>query len=96
MRRMQDAGVAAGVVHNARDLYKDPQLKERAYFWVMEYKELGKFSHLGQPSILSKTPAKQYRPAPCLGEHTEYVCRELLGISESEFDKSLIDGAFDL
>lgn len=96
MRRMQDAGVAAGVVQNAKDLYEDPQLKERAYFWVMEHKELGKFSHLGQPSILSKTPAKPYRPAPCLGEHTEYVCRELLGMSESEFDKFLIDGAFGL
>lgn len=96
MRRMQDVGVAAGVVQDARDLYEDPQLKERAYFWVMEHKELGKFSHLGQPSILSKTPAKPYRPAPCLGEHTEYVCRELLGMSEREFDKFLIDGAFGL
>jgi len=96
MRRMQDAGVAAGVVQNAKDLYEDSQLKERAYFWVMEHKELGKFSHLGQPSILSKTPAKPYRPAPCLGEHTEYVCRELLGMSESEFNEFLIDGAFGL
>jgi len=96
MHRMQDAGVAAGVVQNAKDLYEDPQLKERAYFWAMEHKELGKFSHLGQPSILSKTPAKPYRPAPCLGEHTEYVCRQLLGISEDEFDKCLIEGAFGL
>ena len=96
MSRMQDAGVAAGVVQNAKDLYEDPQLEERAYSWVMEHKELGKFSHLGQPSILSKTPAEPYRPAPCLGEHTEYVCRELLGMSESEFDKFLIDGAFGL
>ena len=94
MSRMQDAGVAAGVVQNAKDLYADPQLEERGYFWVMEHKELGKFSHLGQPSILSKTPAKAYRPAPCLGEHTEYVCRELIGMSESEFDELLISGAF--
>ena len=94
MSRMQEAGVAAGVVQNAKDLYDDPQLRERRYFWVMEHKELGKFSHLGQPSILSKTPAKSYRPAPCLGEHTEYVCQELLGMSEGEFDELLISGAF--
>lgn len=96
MSRMQGAGIAAGIVQNAKDLYEDPQLKEREYFWVMEHKELGRFSHLGQPSVLSKTPAKPYRPAPCLGEHTEYVCRELLGMSESEFDEFLIDGAFGL
>jgi benzylsuccinate CoA-transferase BbsF subunit len=94
MSRMQDVGVAAGVVQNAKDLYEDPQLKERAYSWVMEHNELGKFSHLGQPSILSRTPAKPNRPAPCLGEHTEYICKELLAISDREFDELLIGGAF--
>ncbi len=96
MSRMQGAGVSAGTVQNARDLYGDPQLRERGYFWAMEHRELGRFSHLGQPSILSRTPAKPYRPAPCLGEHTEYISRELLGMSASEFDKFRLDGAFGL
>ena len=96
MSLMQEAGIAAGVVQNAQDLYQDPQLNERGYFWAMEHNELGRFSHLGQPSILSKTPAQPRMPAPCLGEHTEYICKEFLGISESEFDRLLIDGVFGL
>jgi len=95
MKLLQKAGLAAGVVQNARDLYEDPQLKERECFWVAEHGELGKFSHLAQPSRLSKTPAKLYRPAPCLGEHTEYICREFLNMSEAEFDKYLIEGTFE-
>jgi len=94
MKLLQQAGVAAGIVENAKDLSEDPQLKERECFWVGEHRKLGKFSYLGQPSILSETPAKLYRNAPCLGEHTEYVCRELLGMSPDEFEECLIAGAF--
>lgn len=92
---LQEAGIAAGIAQNAEDLYNDVQLKERACFWVGNHKELGEFSHLGQPSRLSKTPAKLYNVAPCIGEHTEYICRDLLGMSEEEYDKYLIDGIFE-
>jgi len=96
MSLMQEAGVAAGVVQNAQDLYQDPQMNARGYFWKMEHKEMGEFTHLGQPSILSKTPAEPQRPAPCLGEQAEYVCKELLGMPENDFDKLLLDGVFGL
>jgi benzylsuccinate CoA-transferase BbsF subunit len=95
MKLLQRARVAAGVVQNARDLYQDTQLKESNCFWVTNHKELGRFSHLGQPSRLSKTPAEFYCAAPCLGEHTEYVCRDLLGISQEEYDEFLVKGVFE-
>jgi crotonobetainyl-CoA:carnitine CoA-transferase CaiB-like acyl-CoA transferase len=95
VKLLQKAGVAAGVVQNAKDLYDDIQLKERECFWVADHKELGKFSHLGQPSRLSKTAAKFYHAAPCLGEHTEYVCRGLLGMSQTEYDEYLVEGIFE-
>jgi benzylsuccinate CoA-transferase BbsF subunit len=95
MDLLQKVGVPAGVVQNAEDIYNDPHLKERVCFWVDEHKELGKFSHLGQPSRLSKTPARLYRAAPCLGESTEYICRELLGIPDEEFVRLMQEGVFD-
>ena len=91
---MQKAGVSAGLVQNAEDLYNDPQLWDRDCFWKGNHKALGEFAFLGQPSRLSATPAKFYRPSPCLGEHTEFICKELLGISKDEFDRYLIDGVF--
>ena len=71
------------------------QLKEREFFWNGEHKELGWFSYLGQPSRLSETPAKLYRNAPSLGEHSEYICLEMLGMSKDEYDRYLAEGAFD-
>ena len=73
MARLQNAGVPAGVVENAADLYGDPQLRQRNLFWPMEHSEMGMFTHLGTSLELSKTPAMPYRPSPCLGEHNEYV-----------------------
>jgi benzylsuccinate CoA-transferase BbsF subunit len=74
MTVLQKGGVAAGVVQNAEDICSDPQLEEREFFWNGKHKELGLFSYLGQPSRLSETPAKLYRNAPSLGEHSEYIC----------------------
>jgi benzylsuccinate CoA-transferase BbsF subunit len=96
MELMQAAGVAAGVVKKGEDIYQDPQLREVNIFWIMKHREMGDFTHMGQPCQLSKTPARPRMPAPCLGEHTEYVCKELLGLSEAEFDQLLIDGVFGL
>lgn len=95
MSKLQRAGVAAGVVANAADLYSDPQLRHRKHFWLLKHKELGDFSYVGQPSILSETPYSIARPSPCLGEHTEQVCTEIIGMSDDEFVELLTDGVFE-
>ncbi len=92
MTRMQAAGVNAGVVQSAKNVYEDPQLKHRNFFWELDHKVIGTYSHLGQTSILSKTPAEPQMPAPCLGEHTEYVCTNLLNMSDEEFIELLSAG----
>ena len=92
--RIYHGASAAGVVQDAKDICRDVQLKERECFWKGNHKELGEFSYLGQPSRLSLTPAKLFREAPILGEHNEYICLEILGMSEAEFDQYLIAGAF--
>lgn len=95
MRLMQDAGVAAGVVESTADLLQDAQLKARNHFWVLHHRELGAFSHLGQAFKLSETPADPRMPAPCLGEHTEYVCTKILGMPDEEFIGLMADGVFE-
>ena len=94
MEMLQGAGIAAGVVKNAKDLHEDPQLKARNHFWTLEHRAIGSYDHLGEAAILSKTPAEKRMPAPCLGEHTEYVCHQFLNMSDGEFVDFLNAGAF--
>jgi benzylsuccinate CoA-transferase BbsF subunit len=95
MERLQAAGVPAGVVKNTADVYGDPQLRQRNMYWPMNHSEMGLFTHLGQSFQLSRTPAKAYSPSPLLGEHTEYVCTELLGMSDEEFIDLMQKGVFE-
>jgi benzylsuccinate CoA-transferase BbsF subunit len=95
MVKLQAVGVPAGVVKNGADLYDDPQLRSRNIYWPMEHAEMGLFTHLGQSFELSKTPAQPYTPSPLLGEHTEYVCREMLDMPDEEFINLFQEGVFD-
>jgi benzylsuccinate CoA-transferase BbsF subunit len=95
MAQLQAAGVPAGVVKNTADVYDDPQLRQRNIFWPMEHSEMGTFTHLGQSFQLSKTPAQAYSPSPLLGEHTEYVCTQILGMSDDEFVELVVKGVFE-
>lgn len=95
MQLLQTAGVPAGIVENVKDVYEDPQLRQRGLFWPLEHPEMGTYTHLGRSFILSKTPAKPMRPAPLIGEHTEQICTGLLGMSDEEFVSLLVDGVFE-
>ncbi|MBN1176080.1 MAG: CoA transferase [Dehalococcoidales bacterium] len=95
MARLQAAGVPAGVVENTEEVFNDPQLNKRNMYWPMEHSEMGMFTHLGQSFRLSKTPSKAYSPSPLLGEHTEYVCTKILGMSDEEFIDLMQKGVFE-
>jgi benzylsuccinate CoA-transferase BbsF subunit len=84
MHRLQEAGVAAGVVQNAHDLLAtDPQLRHRGHYHVLNHPVTGPTLYMGPAFALSATPAL-LRPAPCIGQHNAYVYGQLLGMSEAD------------
>ena len=95
MAQLQSAGVPAGVVGSAADLYTDPQLRHRRLFWPMNHSEIGMFTHLGGSLVMSETPARARTPSPLLGEHTEYVLTKILGKSDEEFVELLSMGVLE-
>ena len=94
MKLMQDAGIAAGVVQCGQNLDNDPQLKHQSFFHKLDHPGLGDFSYSGMPAQLSKTPYEVKR-APFLGEHTEYICTQVLGFSDEEFVQLVADGVLE-
>ena len=92
MDTMQTAGVPCGVVQNGHDLLLDPQLQHRRHFKVLQHSEMGPVHYTAPPFKLSRTPARIETPSPCLGEHTEYVCTHILGLSDAEFLQLLNEG----
>jgi benzylsuccinate CoA-transferase BbsF subunit len=95
MMMMQKAGVKAAVVQTVEDVVEyDPQLKHRHFFWTLKHPECGETIHNRPTYLLSKTPSELRRPAPLLGEHTDFVCKELLQMPEDEYISLLLDSVF--
>ena len=94
MRDLQAHGVPAGVVQSAREMLDhDEHLKERGYYAYLDHPETGRAAYDGPPFRLSKTPGELRAPAPLLGQHTEYVCKEILGLTDEEIADLLVAGA---
>jgi benzylsuccinate CoA-transferase BbsF subunit len=93
MDLMQRAGVGAGIVQNSEDIAdKDAHFIQRQFYQVVSgHPEIGSYESPSASFKLSKTPGRP-RAAPCLGEHTEYVCTEIMGISDREFAELLATG----
>ncbi len=95
MKRLQEAGVPAGVVARGQDVYEDPQLKHRQHFTTLIHPEMGTYPHERSSAILSKSPGGLTMPAPCIGEHNHYVYTELLGMTEEEYTQLLDENVFE-
>jgi crotonobetainyl-CoA:carnitine CoA-transferase CaiB-like acyl-CoA transferase len=75
-------------VNTVEDLLVDEQLQARDYFAQIEHPELGRtLTDAGVPYHFSATPARVHRRAPLLGEHTEEVFREWIGMSAEELEE---------
>ncbi len=91
---MQKAGVPSNEVEKASDIYKDPQLASRNYFTSLEHPTMGLQKYEAQGCfLLSKTPREIKTPSPIVGEHNEYVFKELLKMSDDEIAEFIIDGS---
>lgn len=82
--RLQDTGVAAGLVASGADLAADPQLLHRGYFPAVEVSGEGTFEYDGIPFLSAVAPGRVAGPAPLCGEHTDSVLSELLGFGSEE------------
>jgi len=81
--RLEEAGIAAGPIHDYAEVFADPHTRAREMEVTMEHPEEGTVRGLGIPVKLSATPGSVRRAAPLLGEHTAEVLREA-GLSDAE------------
>ena len=77
------AGVAAAPSRDALDLFHDPHLQARGAFVEVDHPGVGPRRFAGPPWIMSEGGIEP-RHAPMLGEHNDYVLRQLLGMTEDE------------
>ena len=81
---LQNAGIPAYPALDAIDMVNSPHVGARDYFVELEHPEVGTRRHMGIPWTMSRTPCEIRRPAPCLGQDTDAVLTDIVGLSQDE------------
>ncbi len=83
---LQAAGIPAFVAATNRDLAEDAHLAARGFPVTLEHPEVGAMLHLGVPWRMSASDCRVRRPAPCLGQDTDQVLRDVCGYAADEIE----------
>ena len=78
--KLKSAGVPCGRIHSVAEALADPQTQARAMIEAVKHPAVGDLKLVGMPYKFSATPASVRRPPPILGEHTDEILREELGL----------------
>jgi benzylsuccinate CoA-transferase BbsF subunit/naphthyl-2-methylsuccinate CoA transferase subunit len=89
---LQAVGIAAGPVLDEADALSDPQLHHRGFFHLLEHPSCGFHLHPGANFSMDRTPPVIWRAAPTLGQDNEYVYKDVIGVSDEEYDELVAEG----
>ncbi len=93
-RRLQSSGVTAAALAHQEEMLTDEHLNARAFFNSITHPAAGTHLYPGPAGRLERTAGgPPYRPAPTLGQGNPYVYKELLGLSEQEYQQLIDDHA---
>ena len=83
---LQPAGVPCGPVNDIAQVFADPQVRHRDMLIEMPHPRApeGVVRLIGNPIRGSANPVAYRRSPPALGEHTDEVLEEILGLGDAE------------
>ncbi len=88
---LEAEGVPCGPINALDEVFADPQVEARGMRFELDHPCAGRVPMVASPMRFSDTPLEHRRPPPLLGEHTDIVLGELLGLDAGEIAR-LRDG----
>ena len=73
-------GIPVGAINDIAEVIKHPQVKARGALVETDHPVAGKVAVVGVPVRLSMTPGSVRTPSPTLGQHTDELLRDVLGL----------------
>jgi len=84
--------IPVGPILSMKEISEDPALRKTGTVVEVDHPERGKYLSVGNPIKLSDSPVEVER-SPLLGEHTDEILRDVVGMSEEEIASARADGA---
>lgn len=79
---LKAAGVPGGQIRTVPEVFAAPEASERGMFHVVEDARHGELKLPGSPLHLRGTPTRKPSAPPRLGEHTDAILQEVLGLDQ--------------
>ena len=92
MEILNAANVPCGPILSMKELAEEPSLRETGTIVEVNHPERGKFLTVGNPIKLSDS-ATEVESSPLLGEHTEEILKDVIGLSDQEIKDARKEGA---
>ncbi len=83
---LEPAGVPCGPINDLSQVFEDPQVRHRRMEVRAPHPAAGQVRMVASPIKFSQTPVTYDVPPPLLGQHTDEVLAEVLGMSEAEIE----------
>jgi len=91
LQKLVDNDVPCGAVNELPEVFADPQVQHRGVAVTMPHPLAGTVKLAANPIRLSKTPVSYDRPPPTMGQHTDEVLREVLGLDDDRIRQLAAD-----
>jgi len=91
-RGFTEAQLSADVIEDYAYPAADPEAYRNRYLLALDDPSFGPVTMLGFPIFMSESPARLARTAPCAGQHTAEVLRDVLGHSEDAITRLIEQG----
>ncbi len=92
MKILNGENVPCGPILSMKDLIEDESLAARGTVVEVEHPKRGVFKTVGNPIKLSNSPV-EVTTSPGLGEHTDEILKEIVGLDDGEIAAARADGA---
>jgi crotonobetainyl-CoA:carnitine CoA-transferase CaiB-like acyl-CoA transferase len=80
---LEKLGVPTGPINRIDQVFEDPQVKARGLRFDLPHPEAGNVPMVRCPIRMSATPPERTMPPPTLGQHTDKVLKDVLGLDET-------------
>jgi formyl-CoA transferase len=90
---LEKANVPCGPINNFQEVFENEQVKARDIQMNVHHPTAGSMKLVASPMRLSKTPVEVRMAPPTLGQHTDEILREKLGLSAQDIDSLRENGS---
>ena len=89
LKALEESSVSGGPINRLDQVFADPHVNARDMKLEMDYPATngGKVTLINSPMRLSETPTEARLAPPMLGEHTDEVLKDMLGLDEAKLER---------